>query len=47
MDRGVREHVMPLADVKLGWWIKLFKGLRNLGRSPRELAPHTIDSRRR
>jgi hypothetical protein len=24
MDRAVKEHVMPLADVKLGWWVKLF-----------------------
>jgi hypothetical protein len=24
MDRDAKEHVMPLADVKAGWWIKLF-----------------------
>jgi hypothetical protein len=23
MDRGAKEHVMPLAVVKTGWWIKL------------------------
>jgi hypothetical protein len=24
MDGGAKEHVMPLAEVKTGWWIKLF-----------------------
>jgi hypothetical protein len=24
MDRHVKEHVMPLTEVKTGWWIKLF-----------------------
>lgn len=24
MDRDVKEHVIPLAEVKTGWWIKLF-----------------------
>src|ERR1035441_10452260 len=26
MDPGVKEHVMPLADVKLGWWIRSEEG---------------------
>jgi hypothetical protein len=37
MNRGAKEHVMPLAEVKTGWWIKL----SILGR-PRwaKLVPH-------
>lgn len=26
MSSDVKEHVMPLADVKIGWWLKLRTG---------------------